>query len=83
MEKNLPPEGTQDEKQLDKLYELAMRFRSQILAVKYDMLDFGFAKRKPIVEAASDSQTETKRTVTLMARLEVSQTFALLVPLGA
>lgn len=57
MEKNLPPEGTQDEKQLDKLYELAMRFRSQILAVKYDMLDFGSAKRKPIVEAASDSQT--------------------------
>ena len=65
MEKNLPPEGTQDEKQLDKLYELAMRFRSQILAVKYDMLDFGFAKRKPVDKAASDSQTETKSMVTL------------------
>ena len=66
MEKNLPAEGTQDIRQLDKLYELAMRFRSQILAVKYDMLDFGFAKRKPIVEAAPDIQTENKSMVTLM-----------------
>ena len=66
MEKNLPPEGTQDEKQLDKLYELAMRFRSQILAVKYDMLDFGSAKRKPIVEAALDVQTKNKSMVTLV-----------------
>lgn len=37
-----------------------MRFRSQILAVKYDMLDFGSAKRKPIVEAALDVQTKIK-----------------------
>ena len=66
MERNLPAEGTQDYDQLDKLYELAMRFRSQILAVKYDMLDFGSAKRKPISEAASGSQTETKNMVTLM-----------------
>ena len=66
MEKNLPPEETEDIGQLDKLYELAMRFRSQILAVKYDMLDFGSAKRKSIVETASDSQTETKSMVTLM-----------------
>jgi len=66
MEKNLPPEGTEDIGQLDKLYELAMRFRSQILAVKYDMLDFGSAKRKSIVEAASDSQTEPKSMVTLI-----------------
>jgi len=68
MEKNLPPEGAEDIGQLDKLYELAMRFRSQILAVKYDMLDFGSAKRKPIVEAASDSQTEPKSMVTLLIR---------------
>lgn len=53
---------------MEKLYELAMRFRSQILAVKYDMLDFGSAKRKPIVEAASDSQTEPKSMVTLLIR---------------
>lgn len=65
MERNLPPEGTEDIEQLDKLYELAMRFRSQILAVKYDMLDFGSAQRKPIVEAALDIQTENKSMVTL------------------
>ena len=66
MEKNLPAEGTEDIGQLDKLYELAMRFRSQILAVKYDMLDFGSAKRKPIVEAALDTQTENKSMITLV-----------------
>ena len=66
IEKSLPAEGTRDEKQLDKLYELAMRFRSQILAVKYDMLDFGSAKRKPIVEAALDVQTKNKSMVTLV-----------------
>ena len=54
----------QDTAQIEKAYELTLRLRSQLIAVRYDMEQFGTAAITPAVEPiAQSSQTEKKMVV--------------------
>lgn len=54
----------QDTAQIEKAYELTLRLRSQLIAVRYDMEQFGTAAITPEVEPiAQSSQTEKKMVV--------------------
>ena len=61
IEKLLPENQVQDTAQIEKAYELTLRLRSQLIAVRYDMEQFGTATRTPAVETVEQaSQTEKK-----------------------
>lgn len=64
--KALHKEGITDYEKMEKAYDYTLRLRSQIIGIKYDMDEFGSAKRKPIVRARATSQTETKKMVSLV-----------------
>ena len=54
----------QDTAQIEKAYELTLRLRSQLIAVRYDMEQFGTAAITPAVEPVEQaSQTEKKMVV--------------------
>ena len=64
IEKLLPENEVQDATQLEKAYELTLRLRSQLIAVRYDMEQFGTAAITPAVEPVEQaSQTEKKMVV--------------------
>ena len=64
IEKLLPENQVQDTAQIEKAYELTLRLRSQLIAVRYDMEQFGTAAITPAVEPiAQSSQTEKKMVV--------------------
>ena len=64
IEKLLPENQVQDTAQIEKAYELTLRLRSQLIAVRYDMEQFGAAAITPAVEpVAQASQTEKKMIV--------------------
>ena len=64
IEKPLPENQVQDTAQIEKAYELTLRLRSQLIAVRYDMEQFGTAAITPAVEPiAQSSQTEKKMVV--------------------
>jgi hypothetical protein len=64
IEDQLPEDKTPEPAQLEKAYELTLRLRSQLIAVQYDMEQFGIAAitsaKEPIVPI---SQTEKKMVV--------------------
>ena len=61
IEKLLPENQVQDTAQIEKAYELTLRLRSQLIAVRYDMEQFGTAAITPAVEPVEQaSQTEKK-----------------------
>ena len=60
----LPENKTPEPEQLEKAYELTLRLRSQLIAVQYDMEQFGMAAVTPAVEPVDQfSQTEKKMIV--------------------
>ena len=64
IEKLLPENEVQDATQLEKAYELTLRLRSQLIAVRYDVEQFGTAAITPAVEPVEQaSQTEKKMVV--------------------
>ena len=64
IEKALPEDGTQDPAQLEKAYELTLRLRSQLIAVRYDMEQFGMGAVQPVEESTDQlPQTEKKMVV--------------------
>ena len=64
IEKLLPENQVQDTAQIEKAYELTLRLRSQLIAVRYDMEQFGTAAITPAVEPVEQaSQTEKKMVV--------------------
>lgn len=61
IEKFLPENESVDITQLEKAYELTLRLRSQLIAVRYDMEQFGTATSAPVKEPVPPfSQTEKK-----------------------
>ena len=64
IEKLLPGNEVQDTAQLEKAYELTLRLRSQLIAVQYDMEQFGMSAATPAVEPVDPlPQTEKKMVV--------------------
>ena len=64
IEKLLLENQVQDTAQIEKAYALTLRLRSQLIAVRYDMEQFGTAAITPAVEPlAQSSQTEKKMVV--------------------
>ena len=60
----LPENKTPEPAQLEKAYELTLRLRSQLIAVQYDMEQFGMAAVTPAVEPVDQfPQTEKKMIV--------------------
>ena len=64
--KVLHREGLSDHEKMDKAYDHALRLKSQILGVKYDLEEFGSAKRKPVVRPKTISRNDSKTIVTLI-----------------
>ena len=61
IEDQLPENKTPEPAQLEKAYELTLRLRSQLIAVQYDMEQFGVAAATPAVEPVNPlPQTEKK-----------------------
>jgi len=64
IEKLLLENQVQDTAQIEKAYELTLRLRSQLIAARYDMEQFGTAAITPAVEPVEQaSQTEKKMIV--------------------
>ena len=64
IEDQLPENKTPESAQLEKAYELTLRLRSQLIAVQYDMEQFGMAGVTPAVEPVDQfPQTEKKKIV--------------------
>ena len=64
IEKLLPENQVQDTAQLERAYELTLRLRSQLIAVRYDIEQFGLAAVAPAVEPIDQlPQTEKKMIV--------------------
>ena len=64
IEKMLPGNEVQDTAQLEKAYELTLRLRSQLIAVQYDMEQFGMSAGTSAVEPVEQfPQTEKKMVV--------------------
>ena len=62
IEKLLPENQVQDTAQLEKAYELTLRLRSQLIAVRYDVEQFGTAAVTPVDEPVKQlPQTEKKK----------------------
>ena len=64
IEDQLPEDKTPEPAQLEKAYELTLRLRSQLIAVQYDMEQFGMGTVTPVDEPVAQSpQTEKKMVV--------------------
>lgn len=64
IEDQLPEDKTPEPSQLEKAYELTLRLRSQLIAVQYDMEQFGMGTVTPAVEPVDQfPQTEKKMVV--------------------
>ena len=64
IEDQLPEDKTPEPAQLEKAYELTLRLRSQLIAVQYDMEQFGMGIVPPVDEPVAQSpQTEKKLVV--------------------
>ncbi len=64
IEKLLPENQVQDTAQLEKAYELTLRLRSQLIAIRYDVEQFGAAAITPAIETVEQApQTEKKMVV--------------------
>ena len=64
IETQLPESKTPEPAQLEKAYELTLRLRSQLIAVQYDMEQFGMGTAVPVDEPVVQlSQTEKKMIV--------------------
>jgi len=64
IENQLPEDKTPEPAQLEKAYELTLRLRSQLIAVQYDMEQFGIGIVPPVDEPVAQSpQTEKKMVV--------------------
>jgi len=64
IENQLPEDKTPEPAQLEKAYELTLRLRSQLIAVQYDMEQFGMGIVPPVDEPVAQSpQTEKKMVV--------------------
>ena len=64
IEDQLPEDKTPEPAQLEKAYELTLRLRSQLIAVQYDMEQFGMGIVPPVDEPVAQlPQTEKKMVV--------------------
>ena len=64
IEDQLPEDKTPEPAQLEKAYELTLRLRSQLIAVQYDMEQFGMGTVSPVDEPVTQPpQTEKKMVV--------------------
>ena len=64
IEDQLPENKTPEPAQLERAYELTLRLRSQLIAVQYDMEQFGMGIVPPVDEPVAQSpQTEKKMIV--------------------
>ena len=64
IEDQLPEDKTLEPTQLEKAYELTLRLRSQLIAVQYDMEQFGMGTVSPVDEPVTQPpQTEKKMVV--------------------
>jgi len=64
IEKLLPENQVRDTAQIEKAYELTLRLRSQLIAVRHDVEQFGMAAVTPVDEPLEQSyQTEKKMVV--------------------
>ena len=64
IEDQLPEDKTPESAQLEKAYALTLRLRSQLIAVQYDMEQFGMGIVPPVDEPVAQSpQTEKKMIV--------------------
>ncbi len=64
IEDQLPEDKTPEPAQLEKAYELTLRLRSQLIAVQYDMEQFGMGIVPPVDEPVTQlPQTEKKMIV--------------------
>ncbi len=65
IEKLLPEDEAQDAAQLEKAYELTLRLHSQLIAVRYDMEQFGTAAVTPEKEPTAPAPQNEKKMVVL------------------
>ena len=65
IEKQLPENVLIEPEQLEKAYELTLRLRSQLIAVRYDMEQFGLAAVAPAVEPVDQFPQAEKKMVVL------------------
>ena len=64
IEDQLPEDKTPEPTQLEKAYELTLRLRSQLIAVQYDVEQFGMGTVSPVDEPVTQPpQTEKKMVV--------------------
>ena len=65
IEDQLPENKTPEPAQLEKAYELTLRLRSQLIAVQYDMEQFGMGTVPPVDESVAQSPQTEKEMVVL------------------
>ncbi len=65
IEDQLPENKTPEPAQLEKAYELTLRLRSQLIAVQYDMGQFGMGTVSPVDEPVVQSPQTEKKMVEL------------------
>ena len=65
IENQLPEDKTPEPAQLEKAYELTLRLRSQLIAVQYDMEQFGMGIVPPVDEPVAQSPQTEKKMVLL------------------
>ncbi len=65
IEDQLPEDKTPEPAQLEKAYELTLRLRSQLIAVQYDMEQFGMGIVPPVDEPVAQPPQTEKRMVVL------------------
>ena len=65
IEDQLPENKTPDPAQLERAYELTLRLRSQLIAVQYDMEQFGMGIVSPVAEPVAQSPQTEKEMVVL------------------
>ena len=66
IEDQLPDDKTPEPAQLEKAYELTLRLRSQLIAVQYDMEQFGMGIVPPVDEPVTQLPQTEKKMVLLM-----------------
>ena len=65
IEDQLPDDKTPEPAQLEKAYELTLRLRSQLIAVQYDMEQFGMGIVPPVDEPVTQLPQTEKKMVSL------------------
>ena len=65
IEKLLPENQVRDTAQIEKAYELTLRLRSQLIAVRYDVEQFGIAAATPVDEPVQQLPQSEKKMVVL------------------